>query len=530
MSFSIHVEKKPPIYPYVSDSKYDSMDRSSAAMWIRSDAAVNNYQSYHTPQQKNGDETLYPNKIASFTKCLMHDGLGQVNLNSFATLTKALKSRNPDDFEEIKLQSGRKLVNPQAGLSYDLEGWDSNASVMTPPPTFSSDEMSGEIIENYWMALCRDVSFLDYETDPIVSAAVADLNNRRVFFGPKVNNLVTIGTLFRGVTQGELIGPYISQFFYLPIPFGPSQIDAKMKTYMPNTNFMTNYVDWLAIQNGSNPTETPTYDPVLRYIRNGRDLSQWVHMDVLYEAYFNAMLILMTAPSESSQNTGIGCPLNPTNPYINSSTQEGFATFGGPHIATLLTEVANRALKHTWYQKWFVHLKLRPEAFGGAIHLNKTGSTNFPISSDLQTSTVFQRIFDLYGTYLLPIAFTEGSPVHPSYPAGHATVAGACITILKAFFDENYVIPNPKVPSADGLSLVNYSGTSLTVGHELNKICSNVSIGRNHAGVHYRSDATESQTLGETLAISVLRDQKFIYNEKFSGWRFTKFDGTICVV
>ena len=453
--------------------------------------------------------------------------MGQVNLSSFDSLTRALTYKNTNYFEEIKLGGSRKLVNPQAGLCYDLEGIDSHASFIVKPPSFSSDEMSGEIVENYWMALCRDVNFLDYSTNLTITRAITDLNNRIVFKGPKNNNLVTVGTIFRGVTPGELIGPYISQFFYLPIPFGPQQINQKMKTYTPNINFMTSYSNWYRIQNGDNPIENPVYDPVLRYIRNGRDLSQWVHMDVLYEAYFNAMLILMTVPSEASQNVGIGCPLNPTNPYINSITQEGFATFGGPHISTLVTEVANRALKHTWYQKWFVHLKARPEAVGGCIHLNKIGSANFPISSDLQTSTVFQEVFNLYGTYLLPMAFAEGSPLHPSYPAGHATVAGACITILKAFFDENYVIPNPKVPSSDGLSLVDYIGDPLTVGHELNKICSNVSLGRNHAGVHYRSDATESQKMGEDFAISVLRDQKYIYSENFIGWKFTKFDGTL---
>ena len=36
---------------------------------------------------------------------------------------------------------------------------------------------------------------------------------------------------------------------------------------------------------------------------------------------------------------------------------------------------------------------------------------------------------------LLPMAFPEGSPMHPAYGAGHATVAGGCVTMLKAFFE-----------------------------------------------------------------------------------------------
>jgi len=136
------------------------------------------------------------------------------------------------------------------------------------------------------------------------------------------------------------------------------------------------------------------------------------------------------------------------------------------------------------------------------------------------------RVFSQYGTYLLPMAFAEGSPLHPSYGAGHATVAGACVTILKAWFDESYVIPNPVQATPDGLALVPYSGPPLTVGGELNKLASNVATGRNIAGVHWRSDAVESLKLGEAVAISILQDQKNTYNENFSGFTFTKFDGT----
>jgi hypothetical protein len=66
----------------------------------------------------------------------------------------------------------------------------------------------------------------------------------------------------------------------------------------------------------------------------------------------------------------------------------------------------------------------------------------------------------------------------------------------------------------------------LTVGSELNKVVSNVSQGRNIAGVHWRSDATESNVLGEAATISMLQDMKRTFSEPFSGFSFTKFDGT----
>ena len=46
------------------------------------------------------------------------------------------------------------------------------------------------------------------------------------------------------------------------------------------------------------------------------------------------------------------------------------------------------------------------------------------------------------------------------------------------------------------------------------------------AGVHWRTDYTEGLLLGEQGAISVLRDQRNLYNESFTSFTFTQFDGT----
>jgi hypothetical protein len=140
-----------------------------------------------------------------------------------------------------------------------------------------------------------------------------------------------------------------------------------------------------------------------------------------------------------------------------------------------------------------------------------------------------QQSFNKYGSYLLPQSYPEGSPTHPSYPTGHGSVAGACVTILKFFFDGSFVIPNPAVSSDDGLSLVPYTGADagqITVNGELNKLAHNVSFGHGiHAGIHYRSDTDASLLLGEAVAISLLRDKSKTYNEPFAV-SFTKFDGT----
>lgn len=124
-------------------------------------------------------------------------------------------------------------------------------------------------------------------------------------------------------------------------------------------------------------------------------------------------------------------------------------------------------------------------------------------------------------------AFTEGSPLHPSYGAGHATVAGACVTILKFWFNEELKFMQPLQPNDNGTSLEPYNGPDkddLTLGGELNKLAANIAIGRNMAGVHYRSDYTSSLLLGEKVAVGILMDQRKNYNEKFS-MKFHGFDG-----
>jgi hypothetical protein len=196
----------------------------------------------------------------------------------------------------------------------------------------------------------------------------------------------------------------------------------------------------------------------------------------------------------------------------------------------MVCAVATLALRSVWHQKWFVHRRLRPEAFAGRIQAHFTRQAVYPIHFQITNSSVLPEVARRFGSFLLPQAFPEGCPSHPAYGAGHATVAGACVTILKAWFEESWVLPNPVVPTADGIRLVPYQGPPLTVGGELNKLASNIAIGRNIAGVHWRSDATESLRLGETIAIDYLRDLREGVHEPFRGFNLTKFDGTRIVI
>ncbi len=539
--------------------------RQTSARKIREEAAEIGYRHYHPLQVNNGEEANYRNSnnelsyIANYSKGLPHRPNGEVRPSSYRALLRAIDSGEPDDFERIPLgipvvvpQPRRKLVNPQAGLGFDLEGPDAQAMTIRPAPRIDGLEAAGEMVELYWMALLRDVPFINFAGDADIGTAASELSGLSDFRGPKEGGSVTSATIFRGNTPGDLTGPFLSQFLLKGNPdpllgitendgsirYGSIFIHQKQKTVKgrpdigDSADYLTDYNTWLAIQRGLDTSGTDQFDPEARFIRNMRDLANYVHFDALYEAYLNACIYLLSLQVPAVL-------FDQGNPYRDSRTQDGFGTFGGPHILSLVTEVATRALKCIWYQKWFVHRRLRPEEFGGRIHQERTnrpnpptlGSPRYPfISNELLDSEAVNRTFARYGTYLLPQAFPEGSPTHPSYGAGHATVAGACVTILKAWFDESFVLSNPVQPNTDGSGLSPYpEPVALTVGGELNKLASNIAIGRNMGGVHYRSDYIESIKLGEAIAIRMLQEQKLTYNENFS-FRLTTFDGNAIIV
>jgi hypothetical protein len=499
--------------------------------------------------QDNGDEARYANKIGNYSKNLKHDpSTGEVDLRAYEALIGAISSGRFSDFEALATNGHfgcgrpdlqRRLVNPGSGYAFDLEGTDSHQMSLRPAPAFASAQEASEMAELYWMALLRDVNFADYNTSSLAHAAADDLSNLSDFRGPKVGGAVTPQTLFRDTYPGCTVGPYISQFLLQPVNFGSQRIDTRMQMAAPNQDYMTTFSDWLDVQNGMN-TPPVAIVPGLVFCRNGRDLTHYVNIDALFEAYFVACLNLLDNgylantgnPYGRIMDGGAGRPRDSFVDPNGSLAQVGFGTFGGPACLTLACEPATRALKDVWYQKWLVHRRLRPEEFGGRVQVQLTRHGSYPIHPDLtHKSTVLDSIFKKFTSYLLPMAFPEGSPMHTSYGSGHATVAGAAVTMLKAIFDETQPIKNPMLPHpTDGLTLVPYKAPSgelpLTLGGELNKLVSNISQGRNIAGVHWRSDAVESNALGEATTISMLRDMRRTFSEPFNGYTFTKFDGT----
>jgi hypothetical protein len=528
--------------PAASSNSYGipNNPRIQKSFGIRLSAAIAQALVPIPSHQTNGDQQRYPDGSATYTKVVLQDSIGLVNPTAYRTFTTALASGKPSDFENIIIGGTRTLNGPQGGLAFTLEGTDSHqfgsspsphnqeTEVVVPvPPPFASPTWGTELTELYWCSLLRDTAFTDYSTSPVAAAACSELTSMPGYAGPRTRSgHVTPQQLFRGSYPGETLGPYISQLIIAPSYFGAMPLTNQFITYQAGLNYMLDPVSFLQVQNGITTGLSNQSDPTLRFLRDGRGLCAWTHVDVLFQAYFIAYLVMST----------LGVPLNPGNPYATSRTQNGFGTLGQPDISATIGEVSARVLDTVWYQKWFVHLRPRPESSGGIAYLTKTnqlGSLQARLNNNVLNSQALKASYDANNSWFLSQAFPEGSPTHPAYPTGHGVVAGACITVLKFFYDGNFVIPNPLVPTPDGLSVNPYTSPdagSLTINGELNKLAHNISFGHGiHAGIHWRSDSDASISLGEAFAVSFLQDKIRVYNEKLTV-HITKIDGSIATI
>ncbi|HYO54863.1 hypothetical protein [Archangium sp.] len=516
-----------------------AMARRIRSYQLRQQAALDEYNLGIFHKRTNGDEERYPHRIGNYSKGLPHNDLGEVDPRAYDAMLRALASGRFEDFEAIPLGGRLRLTNPLGGLTYDLLGPDAAAVHLQPPPALASAEAAAQVAELYWMALCRDIPFTDYPTDPTIAAAITDLSRYSGYRGPRP---ITPQTLFRLDSPGVLEGPMVSQFLLQPWTYDGIAIESRLQVPLPVTtgdgiDFMTSYDEWLAAQRGFPVGTTitpPRMDPVPRHIHNLRSLGQNAGADVHFTPYLRAALILLDLGDAA---------LSDRNPYKSSRTQTGFASFGPSHLLTLLG-CLTRASHHGFYGKWFINRYLRPDAFGGRVHNRRRGAADYPIHPELLDSPVLDRIHaynelvnrrrglnDGQGSYLLPVMMPIGAPTDPAHPAGHSYTASSRASLLKAWFKEDFVIPNPVKPNRDGTALEPYvpgvDGPPLTVAGELNKLAHNTSMGRDAYGVHYRADDIAGYRLGEEVAIRILREERATYAESvFQGFAFTLLDGT----
>lgn len=446
----------------------------------------------------NTDETNVPMYIGMFSKALPHNAQGRVDAAAYEALRDGIEGRDVDVLSSVPISGTIKLVGPLGGLLLNLFGGASSTIPLPAAPSISSAESAGEMVECYCQAICRDVSFVDFSTDPAVANCIGYLNALSNFKGPKP---VTAANIFRGLGYGDLVGPYLSQIFFLDNKLWPYTIPAEVDfpTRSTANDRMISAATYLSVQNGTVTEPEPTLSGTPTYPSTGRDMAYNVWKDGPGQWFAYAVL---RAYEE-------GAPFSPLNPYNNtplSNNQEAFVSWSLVDLLSCLYSTAQVALTGAWYGKWFVNRRLRPEAFGNEVEQQRlTGTNPANLHPDVLTSGATAAILASNGNNYLPQAYPEGSPVHPSYPAGHAVASGACITVIKAFMDGDWVFPNPMEPNSAG-TVLNPIVASLTLAGEMNKLASNIALGRDWAGVHYRSDGHEGIMMGEKIGVCCLQD------------------------
>jgi hypothetical protein len=197
------------------------IERALASYQVREEAARAEAQVPIPRQLTNRDEQKYSNFIGNFSKGLPHNSIGEVDQAAYLSLSKAIREGTAVAFENVPLGGNVKLVNPLSGDAFDLEGTDPHQWAIPAFPSVAGRELADLAVELYWMALCRDINFTDYVTDPTALAAAAELSSLPAFPEPRSNGRVTPQTLFRGFTADDVIGPYVSQLLLCPFDMVP---------------------------------------------------------------------------------------------------------------------------------------------------------------------------------------------------------------------------------------------------------------------------------------------------------------------
>ncbi|MBU2407345.1 MAG: hypothetical protein KKC79_01705 [Gammaproteobacteria bacterium] len=368
----------------------------------------------------------YVRGVGSFHKTLPHNEYGEVEPAAFAALVSSTRGDGSEfaqipmgsprpitiPVDEGKLAFAAAFTNPQAGRATDPLTHAPHDYVMPPAPSVMSNTTAAEMVELYWMAILRDETVGQFDgsagPSPLVTTAVDEINQRfqqavdssfitnagtienpappnndgpddRFILGTDIPGSAvafkpfTPRTLFRLGFPGDEVGPLISQFFLRPATYGTQTIDQRQRPYKEAINYLTDVTDWLSAQNSgcdaagqsygkSNEDGATRYESNDRYIATMRDLARFVNKDALHQAYFNGALILLSGGAKWPQG----------NPYHDmgngivkgelADREAAFGVLGGPHILALVSEVATRALKVVWNQKWQVNLRRRPRA------------------------------------------------------------------------------------------------------------------------------------------------------------------------
>jgi membrane-associated phospholipid phosphatase len=439
-------------------------------------------------ETKSEEQYSKQNYVACFRKTLSTSD-GKVSGTDYKEMREAILS----DFYPTNMKT--KLIDPRSSLNFPERYLDNvkYLEVELENPEFNSSQHGEELLQLYALSLIRDIKFTDYKSNTLFRE-IQSFFKEVPFFGKSYN------------------GPLISQLLLTSKQVCSNPVD-----------YMTTSDVYNEVHNGIVKAKTSLTSP--RYIITLRDLSEMVHNDYPVQFYSEAAIWMMK-----------NIPTAMINPY-SSQPYKGFICFNLPFILAELNKATTLALEAAWFYKWQVHRSARPEEMAYEVNLlaneSKEPYKGIPYFG-IFTSPILKKVRQLQGNVLLSQCYPEGAPAHPSFPAGHATIAGACVTLLKAFFDTNTVLPSPVIPNTDGSATLPWTASALTLGSELDKLAENVAFARAVAGVHFKSDNQMGLLLGESIGLSLLEQCKVDsrideFDPQFQ-WKVTRFSGETIMI
>ena len=579
-----------------SDSTTESSSSESSDSTTESSSSESSDSTSESSSSESSDSTVelpkpqpIKREILLHTKGFKHTTDYKVsNYDTYREYVKRMLHHDTREIENIGINpaSGMKLVDPNCKFTKSACLPTPTTYTPQPFPEWGSIDSMGQLAEIYMMSWLRDISFDDFTntSHPQYSLITQCCTMLNTLMGSQSQYTpilpATPANLFRGQTKGDKLGCYISQFMLyrprwnlntsvlLTIPAFQPHMDNIHHYYTDkfynipmkgaadivhtNTTRRTEYgltaTEFLNIEDGqyANHTYPGSFKPFLtnkRHILTPRDLTTIVHADYPCELAMRAAEILLS----------YRCPLNKHNPYrmnILSGETGPFVLFSGAELYNLIGEVTREALRLVWYYK-YTNFTARPEEIAGKIHYEANNILEHAEIQTMLNNVAFRNILNEHKTQnakqvpisssyhtLMPLVYPEGSPTHPSCPAGHAVAGAAACALMKAYFDEDYLVRNmfPVVcvkssdyySVASGVTTYDHDSATtavvnlatgdeniITVGNELDKLTSNIAMGRNMAGIHYRRDAETSFMLGEQLAINMLQ-------RKLNEWKTPK--------
>jgi membrane-associated phospholipid phosphatase len=265
------------------------------------------------------------------------------------------------------------------------------------------------------------------------------------------------------------------------------------------------------------PIETQAYGAET-YINTPRALGSAVHQDPPYWLPLHAAILL----------DNLRVPVSSLFPPLPA--ERGFISYGGAaNLHCTLARAVEAALVECWCMKW-THRARRPEellADQGSLHT--------------LWHERFAPLLEPWGGRM-PFPIVEGSPMHPTWPAGHPVIAGAAATVMKAFRANGpwpvlraaallAAAGHDNIPggiaqaSPDGNRLFPAQG-NLTVHGEIDRMAWAIGFGRLPLGVHLRDDVMTGLLVGQMAAVKVLRRERDEAAELgLAPWGSTTFAG-----